>query len=247
MTSDLSLIIPDWPAPASVRSMATTRLGGVSNAPWDTLNLGDHVGDSPVHVATNRTRLARAAGLPPEAFGWLSQVHGVDVARLPEKGVPVADACVTDQRGHACAILTADCLPVLFCNVEGTRVGAAHAGWRGLCAGVLEKTIAEMGPARSLMAWLGPAIGPAHFEVGPEVRKAFLALDEESDEAFTTSNARPGHFMADLWQLATQRLRRAGLTRIHGGGFCTFSEPDRFYSYRREGQTGRMASLVWLA
>lgn len=246
MPSELPVIRPDWPAPEGVRAMVTTRLGGVSEPPWNTLNLGAHVGDDPAHVAENRGRLCRAAKLSSQQFGWLEQVHGNRVVELPVVNAPPADASISRRTGEACVIMTADCLPVLFCDDRGTRVGAAHAGWRGLCNGVLEKTVAALGEPGTLMAWLGPAIGPRHFEVGPEVREAFLAKSPIASQAFTASGARPGHFMADIYQLARQRLADAGVSRVYGGQFCSVSDPERFYSFRRDGQTGRMASLIWL-
>lgn len=247
MPFDLPVILPDWPAPKGVRALATTRGGGVSPAPWDSLNLGEHVDDRLANVRTNRLRLAESAGLRPDQLGWLRQIHSTEVVSLPVEGAPKADASVTRCARQACAILTADCLPVLLCNQAGTCVAAAHAGWRGLAGGILEQTVVALGvPPQTLMAWMGPAIGPEHFEVGPEVRAGFVAADPGAATAFAAAGAREGHFMADIWQLARQRLARAGVTRVYGGGLCTVSDPDRFYSYRRDGVTGRMASLVWL-
>ena len=247
MGSELPLLFPDWPAPAGVRAACTTRIGGVSCKPWDSLNLGVHVGDDPEHVAVNRQRLADRLGQDAESFGWLSQVHGTCVVELPVAGVPSADASTTRCPGQICAILTADCLPVLFCNKGGTQVAAAHAGWRGLCAGVLEATLDSFdSPAHEILAWFGPAIGPAGFEVGPEVMEEFVSRDPAAAAAFTAESARPGHFMADIYHLARQRLRAAGVTAIYGGDECTLSDANRFFSYRRDGNTGRMASLIWL-
>ncbi|MBS3805131.1 MAG: peptidoglycan editing factor PgeF [Oleiphilaceae bacterium] len=247
MPFELPVIVPEWPAPKAVRALATTRLGGVSQSPWESLNLGGHVGDSLADVAANRRRLAASAGLNPGQLGWLEQVHSSVVVSQPSKGVPKADASVTRQRHQACTVLTADCLPVLFCDQAGTCVAAAHAGWRGLAGGILERTVAAMGvPAQDLMAWMGPAIGPKSFEVGPEVRAEFVAADPWAARAFNPVGARAGHFMADIWQLAKWRLESAGLTQVYGGGLCTASDPGRFYSFRRDGRTGRMASLVWL-
>ncbi len=240
---DPEFIVPDWPAPRRVRALSTTRAGGVSVAPWNSFNLGDHVGDAPASVQMNRRMLRDTGGLPAEPR-WLEQVHGCDVSTsvLPRWR---ADAGFSDRAGEVCAVLTADCLPVLFCNDSGTAVAAAHAGWRGLADGVLEQTIAcFQGPPSSLLAWLGPAIGPHHFEVGPEVRAAFVDAHAEAASAF-----RPGkgdRWFADIWALARQRLNAAGISRIHGGGRCTYEEEERFYSYRRDGKTGRMASLIWL-
>jgi YfiH family protein len=242
----VSWLEPDWPAPARVRALSTWRTGGVSAAPHASLNLGDHVGDSPERVAENRRRLATAAGLPSEPV-WLSQVHGTSVADLDAAGPSgSADAAFTRHGGRVCAILTADCLPVLLATESGDLVGAAHAGWRGLAAGVIEATVGAMAvPPRSLLAWLGPAIGPAHFEVGPEVREAFLTGDSGAEAAFV-ANAR-GRFMADLGALGRRRLEALGVSRVYGGGECTFAAGERYFSHRRDGLTGRQATLIWLA
>lgn len=248
MITELALITPDWPAPDRVKAVCSTRLGGVSEAPWDSLNLGTHVGDDPAHVAQNRQRLVASAGIVADNIGWLDQVHGTHVVSLPAGGVPRADASHTNEVGYACAIMTADCLPVLLCDAAGSRVGAAHAGWRSLCGGVVEALVTEMGgkPAQ-LIAWLGPAIGPTRFEVGAEVREAFVARDPAATCAFSPAGARDGHYLADIYVLARQRLAACGVHRVFGGAFCTVSEPQRFFSFRRDGQTGRMASLIWLS
>jgi YfiH family protein len=237
-------IVPDWPAPAAVRAFVTTRAGGVSEGPDAAMNLGAHVGDSPEAVMRNRTLLRN--DLPGEPF-WLDQVHGVAVAEAgADTGAIVADASVARRPGEVCAIMTADCLPVLFCNAAGSVVAAAHAGWRGLAAGVLEACIARMRvPASTLMAWLGPAIGPGVFEVGSEVRAAFVRADLRAEEAFRPA-AQSGKWLADLFLLASIRLARAGVGHVSGGGLCTYSNPGRFYSYRRDGRTGRFASLIWM-
>lgn len=240
------LIIPEWPAPASVMACSTTRSGGFSNAPYDSLNLGAHVGDAAATVERNRRHLAELAGLPalPQ---WLNQVHGTRVVTLPshDNSPPQADAVTTMSRGQVCAVMTADCLPVIFCSADGQQVAAAHAGWRGLCGGVLENTLAAFqAPVSEILVWLGPAIGPQAFEVGDEVRAAFIAQDVQASLAFTAT--ADGKFLADLWCLARQRLTRAGVTQIFGGGRCTFSESDKFFSYRRQSVTGRLATLVWL-
>lgn len=243
MTSGI-LLTPDWPAPACVRAATTLRTGGVSPAPYDSLNLAEHVGDEPDNVAANRRILSTALSLPQDPL-WLTQVHGTEVVPADGTSGCEADAIMADRSGEVCAVLTADCLPVLFCSTGGDRVAAAHAGWRGLCAGVLEHTVERMGVAgEEVIAWLGPAIGPAVFEVGAEVRQAFMKQDPAASAAFVPS--RPGHWFADLYLLARRRLAAVGVTAVHGGGFCTFSDPERFYSYRREGRTGRMASLVWI-
>jgi len=237
----------DWPAPHGVRALSTLRgdaHNGASQAPYDGFNLGDHVGDDPAAVAENRRRLKVAAGLPSEPC-WLSQVHGIAVADLDSPTAPgPADAAIARGPAQVCVILTADCLPVLFASDSGDTVAAAHAGWRGLAAGVIEATVHAMGvPPGRLLAWLGPAIGPKVFEVGPEVRDAFLEADPQSPGAFEP-NAR-GRFMANLSLLARRRLQRLGVDRIYGGGECTFIQADRYYSHRRDGVTGRQATLIW--
>lgn len=237
-------LTPDWPAPANVRACVTTRAGGVSLEPFDSLNLGDHVGDEPAAVAENRRRLTAELGCRP---AWLSQVHGIDVVEADPAVVSTADASWSATRGIACTIMTADCLPALFCDRAGTRVGAAHAGWRGLAGGVLEATVDAMGVAPAeLLVWLGPSIGPRAFEVGAEVREAFLVGHAEAERAFVPS-ANAGKFMADIYELARIRLAAKGVTAVYGGDFCTFTESERFYSYRRSSRTGRLASLIWLA
>jgi polyphenol oxidase len=242
-------ITPDWPAPSCVRALSTQRWGGVSAYPFESMNLGAHVGDVPADVAENRRRLRQAADLPAEPV-WLNQMHGIDVADLDRvdtmvPAVPSADAAITRRTGRICAILAADCLPVLFASESGDAVGAAHAGWRGLAGGVLEATVAALRiDPRSLLAWLGPAIGPAHFEVGPEVREALLRDDPAAEAAFMV-NPR-GRFMADLPTLARSRLGRLGIERVYGGRYCTFQRRDQYFSYRRDGKTGRQATLIWL-
>lgn len=237
-------LTPDWPAPANVRACVTTRAGGVSTEPFDSFNLGDHVGDEPSAVVENRRRLTAELGCQP---AWLSQVHGIDVVEADPSVVATADASWSATHGIACTIMTADCLPALFCDRAGTRVGAAHAGWRGLAGGVLEATVDAMGIAPAeLLVWLGPSIGPQAFEVGPEVREAFLANHAEADRAFVPSS-NAGKFMADIYELARIRLAAKGVTAVYGGDFCTFTDTERFYSYRRSARTGRLASLVWLA
>lgn len=236
-------IIPDWPAPTQVRACVTTRAGGASQAPFDAFNLGDHVGDDPAAVAANRQRLQETLGCRP---AWLSQVHSAVTVEADPAQLPSADASWTDAPGIACTVLTADCLPVLFCNLDGTRVAAAHAGWRGLAGGMLESAVAALQtPGEQLLAWLGPAIGPEAFEVGSEVREAFVAQHVQAAEAFRPSH-NAGRFMADLYQLARIRLAACEVSAVFGGGFCTFNDP-RFYSYRRAARTGRFASLIWIA
>ena len=241
----IECIVPAWPAPARVRAVVTTRGGGVSRPPWDSLNLADHVGDDPADVAENRRRLRAHLALPAEPT-WLQQVHGCDVVDADGGAIRCpADAAVAEHAGTVCAVLTADCLPVLFCDCAATVVGVAHAGWRGLAAGVLERTIVRLGrPAHDLLVWLGPAIGPGAFEVGDDVRSAFVGHDREAVGCFRPGAG--GRWLADLYGLARLRLRSAGVHAVHGGGVCTFSDATRFYSYRRDGATGRMASLLWL-
>lgn len=237
-------LVPDWPASSRVGALQTLRSGGCSAAPWNSLNLGDHVGDDPARVAANRAGLRTY--LPAEPC-WLRQVHGIVTVNAESTAIyPEADAVFTRQPGKVCTVMTADCLPVLFCNRAGTVVAAAHAGWRGLVAGVLEATLFGMAvPPAEVMAWLGPAIGPQAFEVGDEVRARFVAHDSLAEAAFVAY--RPGKWLADIYMLARQRLLSAGVASIHGGDFCTVKDTGRFFSYRRDGVTGRMASLIWLA
>ncbi|MDO9386342.1 MAG: peptidoglycan editing factor PgeF [Thiobacillus sp.] len=237
------MIQPDWPAPARVKCLMTTREGGVSQASWTSLNLGDHVGDDPLHVAANRAHLR---GQLPAGPGWLRQVHSARVVELGREPNPEADASFTRESGQVCAVLSADCLPVLLCDRAGSVVAAAHAGWRGLAVGVLEATVAAMQvPPEGILAWMGAAIGPQAFEVGDEVREAFVAQHPQAAAAFASQPA-PDKWLADIYQLARIRLAHAGVQAIHGGGRCTFSEADSFFSYRRDGVTGRMAALIWL-
>ncbi|WP_226501108.1 peptidoglycan editing factor PgeF [Pseudomonas sp. MWU16-30322] len=238
----MNWLTPDWPAPASVRACVTTREGGVSEAPFDSLNLGDHVDDRPEAVAENRRRLTEHFTIKP---AWLQQVHGIDVAHADPGVVATADASWTATPGVACTAMTADCLPALFCDRAGTRVAAAHAGWRGLAAGVLEATLDHLDTAPAdVLVWLGPAIGPKAFEVGPEVREVFVSQLPEAAAAFVPSH-NAGKFMADIYLLARLRLAERGVTAVYGGGFCTVTDP-RFFSYRRASRTGRFASLIWL-
>ncbi|MDP2169442.1 MAG: peptidoglycan editing factor PgeF [Rhodocyclaceae bacterium] len=248
MNEFAGFIIPDWPAPPHVRALVTTRLGGVSSAPFASFNLGDHVGDAPEAVAANRRRLRQH--LPAEPV-WLQQVHGnrcidaqLAATATPTGVAPEADAAFTRASGVVCAVLTADCLPVLLCDEDGSTVAAAHAGWRGLADGVLESTVAALGqPGERLMAWLGPAIGPDNFEVGGEVRAAFITHDRRAAEAFV---AKPdGKWLCNIYLLARQRLAALNIRRTASADFCTVSDTERFYSYRRDGVTGRMASLIW--
>ncbi|GLZ25378.1 laccase domain protein [Stutzerimonas stutzeri] len=235
-------LLPDWPAPARVRACVTTRQGGVSAAPFDSFNLGDHVGDDPAAVACNRQHLRDVLGCQPI---WLEQVHSCVAVKAIAGVCATADASWSETPGEACAVLTADCLPVLFCDRAASRVAAAHAGWRGLAGGVLEATLEALAlRPEEILVWLGPAIGPAAFEVGGEVREAFVAQHPAAVAAFVPSR-NEGRVMADLYQLARIRLAAVGVEAVYGGGLCTFSDP-RFYSYRRASRTGRFASLIWL-
>ena len=244
-------LVPDWPAPRGVRTLSTTRQGGVSRGPWKSFNLGTHVGDEPIAVAENRAQLRRA--LPAEPF-WLTQVHGTHCVDAANSAVGVeADAAITRQRGVVCALLTADCLPVLLCDDAASVVGVVHAGWRGLAAGVIESAVAAMGaPGESLMAWLGPAIGSQAFEVGSDVRDVFIAKDPQAAGAFVA--AVDGKWLCDIYELARQRLQALGIRRTTSAvrvdaathNFSTVADTERFFSYRRDGVTGRMASLIWL-
>jgi hypothetical protein len=269
-----ALLRPDWPAPPAVRAAFTLRAGGVSTGRYASLNLGGHVGDAPRAVAENRRRLAAELQLPSEPL-WLSQVHGTAVlaaddwmaagghsaavavhgstahgatahAATANGAPPQADAAVTRRAGCVLAVLVADCLPLLLARRDGSAVAVTHAGWRGLAAGVIEATIAALGAGgEELLAWLGPAIGPAHFEVGEEVRDAFCRHDGRAAAAFVL-NTRV-RWQCDLPLLARQRLAALGVSNVHGGDRCTYRESEAFYSYRRDGATGRMAALIWLA
>ncbi len=237
-------IQPDWTVPAQVRAVSTTRVGGVSGGPYASLNLGDHVGDDLTAVQANRDRLVDQLHLP-RAPSWLTQVHGTTVVDAAAVGAVEADAAVCFGPGGVAAVMTADCLPLLLSNRAGTVVGAAHAGWRGLQAGVIEATIAKMGCAgEELLVWLGPAIGPTAFEVGDEVRAAFMAHDPRAASAFVAHG--DGHWLADIYTLARQRLSACGVQQVSGGDRCTYTEREQFFSYRRDGVCGRMASLIWI-
>jgi len=254
---DLAVVVPDWQAPSRVRAFVTGRAGGVSEGAWGLdgdrpggLNLGARCGDEPASVAANRRRFSAVL---PSAPRWLRQVHGAAVhvadSDSPGNDEPVADAAITDRPGVVVAVLTADCLPVFLADRRGQIVGVAHAGWRGLAAGVLERTVEAMrhrlSADASLQAWMGPAIGPAAFEVGDDVLEAFCSGDDESREAFQPA-VRKGKWLADLYRLARIRLARAGVQKVGGGGLCTWSDPARFWSYRRRAVGGRMASVIWI-
>lgn len=243
---ELEFISPNWPAPANVKALQTTRLGGVSVAPYASLNLGAHVNDNPISVAKNRQLLS--SYLPSEPV-WVNQVHGVEVIDAAQSTcLQNADASFTTKPNVVCVTMTADCLPVLLCDKAGSVVAAVHAGWRGLCDGVLEAAVSNMPvQASEILAWLGPAIGPNAFEVGGEVRAQFIAKDAQAENAF---KAQGNKWLGDIYQIARQRLNQLGVTQIYGGSvnenFCTYTDATRFYSFRRDNVTGRMASLIWL-
>lgn len=246
----MTFIKPDWPVPAGIVALSTTREGGFSKSVYAGLNLGRHVGDDPGSV--NRNRDALLATLPRgTTLQWLEQVHGCKVIEANQtQGTPTADASWASASGVGCAVMTADCLPVLFCSKDGNKIAAAHAGWRGLNQGVLEVTARALSASPAdLLVWLGPAIGPQAFEVGAEVREQFLCASTTSTQddisrCFRENTLNPGFYWADLYALARVRLAAVGISDIYGGGLCTFSDANRFYSYRRDGQTGRMATVI---
>lgn len=244
----LNYIVPDWPAPRCVRAAVTTRHGGVSLGPYSSLNLGDHVGDGMSAVMENRAKLKAALHLPSEPL-WLKQVHGCNVATIGQATSDcTADAAIATVAGDVCAVLTADCLPLLICNIHGNKVAAIHAGWRGLAAGVIEKTLQQLNVLPTeLLAWMGPAIGPSAFEVGTEVRNIFIQQHPDVTFAFTPSPRNLSAWMANIYALARYRLEQQGVGFIGGGNFCTVNDAELFFSHRRDsGITGRMASIIWL-
>lgn len=244
LTSE-SYLLPDWPAPSNIGALVTTRMGGVSCPPYQAFNLALHVDDQPASVLENRRQLQRLLGTGSR-FQWLNQVHGTRVVKaLLGGGEQAADGLYSREPNVVCAILTADCLPVFFCTADGQQVALAHAGWRGLAAGILEQTLDTFTvPSQDLLVWLGPAIGPRHFKVGDEVRDIYLSVSGSFAEAFLSQSK--GYWLADLYRLATLRLNMRGVKAIYGGDHCTFADTERFYSYRRDGLTGRMASLIWI-
>ncbi len=246
MPNSLEFVFPDWPGPANVKSLTTTRVGGLSRGPYASFNLGNHVGDDPETVRHNRVRLRESLALPSEPV-WLKQVHGVNVVDAASINAgAIADGAWTDRPGVVCAVLTADCLPVFLCDRRGTKVALLHAGWRGLIAGVIEAGLQTLAiPGAELLVWLGPAIGPDSYEVGDDVRNAFLAQDAAAAVCFHAQGT--GRWRADLYALARRRLQAQGVNAIYGGNFCTLREREQFFSFRRDGATGRMASLIWLA
>ena len=241
-------LIPNWDAPNNIKAVMTSRQGGFSRAPFDSMNLGDHVDDDLHSVAKNRESLKQKLNLPNDPL-WLTQIHGVTIANADQQnqGKVEADASIAHQSGSVCAVMTADCLPVLFCNQQGTAIAAAHAGWRGLHAGILEQTVKALNcPAEEVMAWFGVAIGEEYFEVGDEVREAFVSVQVEAEKAFVPS-VNAGKWLADIYLLARLCLQAIGVRKITGGEYCSYKDKERFYSYRREAKTGRMASLIWMS
>ncbi|RKS86998.1 hypothetical protein DES39_0207 [Orbus hercynius] len=241
----MKVIYPSWPVPTHVHALTTTRQGGISQSPYDFLNLGIHVGDDLNRVIHNRQLLSSALSLPNEPV-WLNQIHSTKVLDLANYQLTDADGSYSNQAKSVSAVLTADCLPVLFCSKQGDEIATAHAGWRGLCNGILENTVRHFNcSASQIMAWLGPAIGPKRFEVGQEVKNQFVDYDADAIKAFVLINASEQKYLADLYLLARQRLQSVGIRQIYGGDYCTYTQSELFYSYRREQQTGRMASLIW--
>ena len=236
-------IIPDWPAPLNVRAATTLRTGGFSQAEFSSLNPADHVQDNLAHVFKNRQKITRMLGLPSDPV-WLQQTHSVDVICAGQTGQALfADASYTHQKNVVCTVLTADCLPVLLCDLQGTTVAAIHGGWRGLLNGIVENSVAKM-PDTEIVAWLGPAIGPYCFEVGQDVYDLFIKKSRQFTGVFTQQSR--DKYLADIYQIARITLNNAGVQKIYGGQFCTVTETERFFSYRRDGQTGRMATLIWM-
>lgn len=238
-------IYPDWPAPPNIKALSTTRIGGHSLAPYDEFNLGAHVGDDTDAVQKNRKQLIVSQQLPASPY-WLNQTHSTHVINSTEWQQDIeADAMISTIHNHICTIMTADCLPILLCNTQGDIIAALHAGWRGLAAGILENTINKFGDEpKNLMVWLGPAIGPTQFEVGEDVYKVFTTHSPQAQNAFQQTDA--SHYLANIYCLAKQRLNALGVKQIFGGDFCTVTEQQRFFSYRRDGITGRMASMIWI-
>lgn len=257
----MDLIVPSWPAPANIAAAITTRNGGCSTSPWNSLNLAFHVGDSPESVKQNWQSVSEQLNLPSTPQ-LLSQVHGIEIVEvggrkeIANEIAPAADGCYTKSPDYVCAVMTADCLPILLCNTAGTEVAAVHAGWRGLAAGVVSNAVKQFcSPSTDLMAYLGPAISQQNFEVGPEVRQAFLSSSSHEhvqykiNACFTPSDSEgeADRWMADIYGLARIALYQVGVSQIYGGDFCSYADTEQFYSYRRDGQTGRMASLIWIS
>lgn len=242
----MQAINPNWNVPNNIHAFTTTREGGVSLEPYLSFNLGDHVGDYKSAVKTNRTLLVEKFGLPQKPV-FLTQTHSTRVLQLPYSGENLeADAVYTNVPNQVCVVMTADCLPVLFTTTSGNEVAAVHAGWRGLCDGVLEETVKYFqAKSEDIIVWFGPAIGPTAFQVGIDVVKQFVAVDEKAKLAFQPDAIEEGKYLGNLYQIATQRLNNLGITQIYGGNHCTFNEKEKFFSYRRDNQTGRMASVIW--
>ncbi|MCI7353470.1 MAG: peptidoglycan editing factor PgeF [[Actinobacillus] rossii] len=242
----MTALYPNWQVPNNIKALMTTRTGGMSIAPFNSFNLGNHVGDDPSAVKKNRDLLVEQFDLPHFPV-FLNQIHSTRVLELPYSGKDFnADASYTNQPNQVCLVMTADCLPVLFASKNGNEVAAAHAGWRGLCDGILEETVAKFQcPQNEIIAWFGAAIGPTAFQVGREVVEQFMAWDNQAEQAFTIDPNSESKYLGNLYQLATQRLNKLGITQISGGERCTYTEKDHFFSYRRDGKTGRMASLIW--
>lgn len=247
MTS-LNVIYPNWNVTKKIKAFTTCRSGGVSSPPFDSLNLGSHVGDEIQKVEENRKRLITFKNLPNSPL-YLNQTHSTRIIKLPYTGNNLnADASYTNQKNQICLVMTADCLPVLLCNKQGTEVAAVHAGWRGLCDGILENSIQQFQSSPSdIIAWLGPAIGANAFQVGEEVVEQFCQVNPQAIKAFKQDPNQQNKYLANLYQLATQRLNKLGITQISGGDYCTYTEKDKFFSYRRDGQAGRMATLIWIS
>ncbi|MDP8088563.1 peptidoglycan editing factor PgeF [Pasteurella atlantica] len=243
----MRVIQPSWDIPKHIKAFTTLRQGGESLFPFDSLNLGDHVGDNPIAVANNRKRLVIAQNLPNSPL-YLTQTHSTRVITLPYSDNNLeADAVYTNQPNQVCLVMTADCLPVLFCNKEGTEVAAAHAGWRGLCDGILEETVKKFhSPTSEINVWLAPAISQKAFQVGKDVVEQFCDIDPNAIQCFKNDPNEKEKYYGDLYQLATQRLNKLGITQISGGEHCTYTEKDKFFSYRRDGKTGRIATLIWI-
>ncbi|MDK9775390.1 MULTISPECIES: peptidoglycan editing factor PgeF [unclassified Vibrio] len=240
----MKTIVPNWPAPKNVKAFASTRVGGFSSAPYQGLNLGAHVGDDPSIVEKNRDWLAQQANMPSAPI-WLNQTHSTVVAQVsaPTTRVLDADGVFTSASNVVCSAMTADCLPVLLTNTQGTQVAAVHAGWRGLANGIVENALELF--SGEVVAWLGPAIGPQAFEVGEDVLQAFVDFDSQAHQAFTPRDVE-GKWLADMSKLATQRLNKLGITQVFDSGLCTFQDKEDFYSYRRDGVTGRQATFIWI-
>lgn len=240
----MSIIKPAWKLPAHVKAFCSTRIGGVSQPPFDSLNLAQHVGDNLDHVQQNREILVASQQLPSQPC-WLEQTHSTTVVTLESEANRHADAAITRQPDTIAVIMTADCLPILLCNHSGTEVAAVHVGWRGLLDGVVQETLAKMqSPASQLLAWIGPAISQPEFEVGDEVRQAFIEKYDSAQNRFKPN--RPGHWLCDLAGLACDLLQRHGLAQTHRSNLCSYRNEAQYYSYRRDGVTGRMASLIWM-